>query len=87
MVSDVHAQQTYNDSLCLFRALAVHLHGITSLETSSSKIFEDFLEKSGCDPKQLRGVSMDNLPKIEDVVAKNSFIYDIAVKMEILREN
>ena len=30
---------------------------------------------------------MDNLPIVEDVEEKNNFIYDIAVKMEILREN
>ena len=61
-------------------ALAVHLHGTTSLETSTSKIFNDFLEKSGCEPKQFRGVSMDNLPIVEDVVEKNIFIHDIDIE-------
>ena len=42
LISDAHTQQTYNDNLCLFRALAVHLHGKTSLETSTSKIFNAF---------------------------------------------
>ena len=69
--------RTTDDNLCFFRALAVHLHGITNLETSTSKIFNDFLEKSGCDPKQFRGVSMDNLPIVEDLAEKNIFIYDI----------
>ena len=59
---------------CLFRALAVHLHGTTNRETSTSVIFNAFLEKSGCDPKQFFGVSMDDLPKVEDVVEKNIFI-------------
>ena len=66
--------------MCLFRALAVHLHGTTRLETSTSKIFNDFLEESGCDPKQFRGVSMDNLPIVEVVVEKNIFIYDIDIE-------
>ena len=64
----------------MFRALAVNLHGITNLETSTSKIFNDFLEKLGCDPKQFRGVSMDNLPIFEDVAQKNIFIYDIDIE-------
>ena len=68
--------------MCLFRALAVHLPGKTGLETSTSKIFNDFLEKSGCDPKQFRGVLMDNLPVVEDVVEKNIFIYDINIEDE-----
>ena len=67
-------------TLCLFRALAVHLNGITNPETSTSEIFNDFLEKSGCDPKQFCRVSMDNLPIVEDVVEKNIFIYDIDIE-------
>ena len=59
-------------TICLFRALAVHLHGKTSLETSTCKIFNAFLEKSGRNPKQFCGVSMDNLPIVEDVVEKTS---------------
>ena len=50
LVPDQNTKQPYNDNLCLFRALAVHLHGTTSLETSTSKIFIEFLEKLGCDP-------------------------------------
>ena len=80
LISDQDTKQPYNDNLCLFRALAVHLHGTTGLETSVSKIFNDFLGKSGCDPKQFRGVSMDNLPVVEDVVEKNIFIYDINIE-------
>ena len=80
LVSDRDTKQPYNDNLRLFRALAVHLHGTTSLETSTSKNFNDFLEKSGCAPKHFRGVSMDNLPIVEDVVEKNIFIYDIDIE-------
>ena len=80
LISNQDTKQPYNDNLCLFRALAVNLHGTTGLETSTSKIFNDFLEKSGYDPKQFRGVSMDNLPVVEDVVEKNIFIYDINIE-------
>ena len=75
--------RTTDDNLCLFRALEVHLHGLTNLETSNSKIFNDFLEKSGCDPKLFRGVSMDNLPIVEDLAEKNIFIYDIDLEKSV----
>ena len=40
-----HTLQPYNDNLCLFRALAVHLHGNKKLEDETSKIFNLFLNK------------------------------------------
>ena len=80
LISNQDTKQPYKDNLCLFRALAVHLHGLTGLETSTSKIFNDFLEKSGCDPNQFCGVSMDNLPIVGDVVGKSIFIYDIDIE-------
>ena len=51
-----------------------------NLETSTSAIFNAFLEKSGCDPKQYCRVLMDNLPILEDVVEKNIFICDIDIE-------
>ena len=45
LVSDQNTKQPYNDNLCLFRALAVHLPGTTSLETATSMIFIVFLKK------------------------------------------
>ena len=80
LVSNQNTKQPYNDKLCLFRALAVHPNGTTNLETSTSKIFNDFLEKSGCDPGQFRGVSTDNLPTVEDVVEKNNLIYNMEIE-------
>ena len=80
LISDAHTLQPYNDNLCLFRALAVHLHGTTNLETSTSAIFNAFIKKLGCDPKQYCGISMDNLPIVEDVVEKNIFIFDIDIE-------
>ena len=69
----------HNDNLCLLRALAVHLGGTTNLETSTYKIFNDFTEKLGCDPKHFHGVSVDNLSIVEDVTEKNSFVYVIDI--------
>ena len=60
LISNQNTKHLYNDNL----------YGKTSLDRTTSMIFNDFLEKSGCDPKQFRGVSMDNLPNVEDVVEK-----------------
>ena len=36
--------------------------------------------KNHCDPKQFRGVLIDNLPIVEDVVEKTIFFYDIDIR-------
>ena len=38
-------RQPYNDNLCLFRALALHLHGTQRLEEETSKLFNLFINK------------------------------------------
>ena len=81
-ISNQHIKQPYNDNLCLLRALAAHFHGKIKIKTSISKIFFDSLEKLGYDPKQFRGVSMNNLPIVENVEGKNIFIYDIDIEAE-----
>ena len=70
LVSDQNTKQLHNDNLCLLPALAVHFHGTTNLETST--IFIDFPEKSSCEPKQFCGVSMANLPIVEDDVEEKN---------------
>ena len=60
LVSDVH-NEPYNDNLCLFRALAVHLHGPKRIEEESKKIFNNYLTKSGLNPSNFLGVSLDSV--------------------------
>ena len=40
-----NTKKTYKDNLCVFRALALHLHGDERLEEETSKIFKLFLDK------------------------------------------
>ena len=40
-----NTRQPYNDNLCLFRALALHLHGTQRLEEEASKKFKLFMIK------------------------------------------
>ena len=42
-----NTRQPYNDNLCLFGALALHLHGNEKLEEETSKIFNLFLNNCG----------------------------------------
>ena len=73
-----NTKKTYKDNLCLFRALALHLHGIERLEEETSKLFNLFLVNStNPDPSKFQGVCMDDIPSVEDIVGNNVFIYDI----------
>ena len=40
-----NTRQPYNDNLCLFRALALHMHGNQRLEEELSQIFNSFINK------------------------------------------
>ena len=71
-------RKPYNDTLCLFRALALHLQGNERLEEETSKLFNLFLVNSTYpDPSKFQGVCMDDIPSVEDIVGINIFIYDI----------
>ena len=74
-----NTKKPYKDNLCLFRALALHLHGNDKrLEKETSKLFNLFLINSrNSDPSKLQGVCMDDIPSVEDKERIKSFIYDI----------
>ena len=56
-------RQPYNDNLCLFRALALHLHGTQRLEEETSKLFNLFIKKmDGLSADQFQGVHMNDIP-------------------------
>ena len=70
--------QPSNDNLCLFRALALHLHGNKKLEEKTSKIFNLLLNNSWeGDPSKFQGVHMTDIPKVEEMLHLNIFLYDI----------
>ena len=52
-----NSRQPYNDNLCFFRALALHLHGTQRLEEETSKLFNLLINKmDGLSPNQFQGV-------------------------------
>ena len=75
-----NTRQRYNDKLCLFRALALHLHGTQRLEEETSKIFNLFSTKlDGMSSDHFRGVHMNNIPSVEDLLTLNIVLYDINI--------
>ena len=75
-----NTRQPYNDNLCLFCALALHLHGNHRLEEEISKSFNLFINKiDGLNPNQFQGVHMNDIPTVEDLLTLNILLYDIDI--------
>ena len=73
-----NSSQPYNDNLCFFRAVALHFFGNERLEKETFKIFNLFLNNCGeGDPSKFQGVQMTDIPKVEDLMQLNIFLYDI----------
>ena len=72
-----NTKETFNDNLCLFRALALHLHDNEKLEDETSKNFNLFLNNSEeGDVSQFQGVHLNDIPKVEDLLQLNTFLFD-----------
>ena len=83
-----NTRQLYNDNLCPFRALALPLHGTQQLEEETSEIINLFINKiDGSSADQFRGVQMNAIPFVQDLLALNIVLYDInIVDGTIIRE-
>ena len=75
-----NTRQPYNDNLCLFRALALHMHGNQRLQEETSQIFNSFInEMDGLSPNQSKRVHMNDILIVEDLIALNILFYDIDI--------
>ena len=75
-----NTRQPYNNNLCLFRPLALHLHGAQPLEEKTSKLFSLFVNKmDGLSPHQFQGVQMNDIPFFENLLFHNILMYDIDI--------
>ena len=73
-----NTSQPYNDNLCLFRALALQLHGDEKLEEETSKFFNlVFNNNEDGDVSKFQGVHLNDIPKVEDLLQLIIFLYDI----------
>ena len=70
--------QPHNDNFCLFRTLALHLHGNDKLEEETSNLFNNFLfnfvEE---DPPKTQGGQGNDSPNVEDLLQLNIVLYHI----------
>ena len=75
---DQNTKKPNKDNLCLFGALALHLHGNERLEEEKSRLFNLFLINStNRDPSKFQGICIDDIPSVEDKEGIKFFIYDI----------
>ena len=73
-------RQPYNDNLCLFHALALHLHDTQRLEKNTSELFNFFIKKMDwLSADQFQGVHMNDIPIVEDLLTLNILLYDIDI--------
>ena len=73
-------KEPYKCHLCLFRALAIYMNGHNDLDSHTSIYLTEFVSKSGYDPKGFRGVSVEELHVVEEIVQRNTFIYDFDIQ-------
>ena len=70
-----NTRRRYNDKLCFFGALALHLHKNERLEKETSKLFNLFLERTDeIDPANFRGACMEDIEAVEDFVHTDIFL-------------
>ena len=75
---DRNTLQSYNDNLCLFRALALHLHGNVKLEQQTPKSFTIFFKNTEEGVvSNFQGVHLNEILKIEDLLQLNIFLFNI----------
>ena len=73
-------KQPYKDHLCLFCALTMYLHGHSNLVAHTSQLFTEFKSQCRYDPKNFRGVAIDDSPLVEEIVDRNIFICDFGIQ-------
>ena len=71
---------SYKDHLCLFRALAMFMNGLNDNASHTSRYITVLTSKSSYDPKIFRGVSVVDLPVVEEIVQRNLFMYDFDIQ-------
>ena len=75
-----NTRQPFNDNLCRFCALALHLHGTQRLEEETSNLVNLFVNKNDwLSPNQLQAVQMNDTPIVEDLLTFNSLLYEIVI--------
>ena len=69
--------QPYNDNMCHFRALALHLHGNQRLEEKFSKLFNSVINRVDIiSPNNFKGDRINAIPIVKDLLTLNILFFD-----------
>ena len=72
--------QPYNDNLCPFCAVALHLQGRERLEEEPSELFILFINRmAGLSPPQIQGVQLNDIPVVEGLLLLSILLYEIDI--------
>ena len=78
-----YTRKPYNDNLCLFGAVALHLIGNERLEEETSKNFNLFLNNCAeADPSKFQCVQMTEFTKVEEILQLKIFLTTLTLWME-----
>ena len=81
-------RKLYNDNLCLFIALALHLQGNERLNEETSNLLNLLLEKTvGIDPANFRCVCVEDIEIVHDIVRADIFLNDLSIVDESMIGN
>ena len=58
----------------------MYMNGHIVLDFDTSRYFKEFISKSGYEPKNFRGVSVQDLHVVEKIVQRKIFIYDFDIQ-------
>ena len=56
------------------------MNGQNDIDSHTSRYFTEFITMSGVDPKNFRGVSVEDLHVVEETVQRIIFIYDLNIQ-------
>ena len=56
------------------------MHGHSKLDAHTSQLITEFISKSGYDPKNFRGVAIDDLAPVERIVERKIFFQEFDVQ-------
>ena len=73
-VSDCE-KKTYQDNLCMFRALAYDLYGSDELHQNTLKLMQSFLSATRRDDETFPGIHEDDISVLEEITDRNIHIY------------
>ena len=75
-----NTRKPYNDNLCLFRSLALHMYRNQGLKEKTSKFSNLFINKmDGLSADQFQGVHMNDILFVEDLLNLKIVLYDILI--------